>query len=113
MEYHSRTSIRNLRKRQQARASAAAASAPGPSSVSGPPASTAAAVARDHQQDHKVPSHATKGYDELDQQRLEVIKMISDQLETGLNDETLSAVLELLRQGYHPDAIISVIRSLS
>jgi hypothetical protein len=44
---------------------------------------------------------------------LELVRGISDRLETGLNEDALSAVLDLLRRGEHPDAIVAVITSLS
>ena len=52
-----------------------------------------------------------QGGDEAE--KLKLIQFISDTLETGLSEEALGAVTDLLRAGVHPDAIIAVVTSLS
>ena len=44
---------------------------------------------------------------------MELVKGISDQLETGLNEPALEAILDLLKRGEHPDAIVAVVTSLA
>lgn len=41
------------------------------------------------------------------------MREISNRLDTGLLPEALQAIVDLLRQGVHPDAIVAVIGSLS
>jgi len=44
---------------------------------------------------------------------LELAQEISSRLETGLSTPALEAIVDLLRQDHHPDAIVAVIKSLS
>jgi hypothetical protein len=44
---------------------------------------------------------------------LQLVKNISDRLETGLNEHALKAIMELLQRGEHPDAIVAAVTSLS
>ena len=44
---------------------------------------------------------------------MEIVKGISDRLDTGLNESALGAILELLKRGEHPDAIVAVVTSLA
>ena len=46
-------------------------------------------------------------------EKMKLIQFISDTLETGLSEEALRAVTDLLRAGVHPDAVIAVVTSLS
>ncbi|KAG7352160.1 mitotic-spindle organizing gamma-tubulin ring associated protein [Nitzschia inconspicua] len=48
-----------------------------------------------------------------DSTELQLVKNISDRLETGLNEDALRAISDLLRQGEHPDAIVAAVTSLS
>ena len=44
---------------------------------------------------------------------LQLVKNISDRLDTGLNQDALQAILQLLQRGEHPDAIVAAVTSLS
>mmetsp|Transcript_8947 Transcript_8947/g.18586 ORF Transcript_8947/g.18586 Transcript_8947/m.18586 type:complete len:128 (-) Transcript_8947:139-522(-) len=44
---------------------------------------------------------------------MELVKGISDRLDTGLNEQALGAILNLLKRGEHPDAIVAVVTSLA
>lgn len=44
---------------------------------------------------------------------MELIQEISDRLETSLNADCLKAVVDLVRLGVHPDAIVATITNLS
>ena len=44
---------------------------------------------------------------------LELAKELSGRLETCLSAPALEAIVDLLRQDVHPDAIVAVIQSLS
>mmetsp|Transcript_6048 Transcript_6048/g.14656 ORF Transcript_6048/g.14656 Transcript_6048/m.14656 type:complete len:126 (+) Transcript_6048:118-495(+) len=44
---------------------------------------------------------------------MELVKGISDRLDTGLNEQALGAILDLLKRGEHPDAIVAVVTSLA
>ena len=44
---------------------------------------------------------------------MELVKGISDRLDTGLNEDALGAILDLLKRGEHPDAIVAVVTSLA
>jgi len=44
---------------------------------------------------------------------LAIAREISLRLETGLSREALMAIMDLLRQDVHPDAIVAVIESLT
>jgi Mitotic-spindle organizing gamma-tubulin ring associated len=45
--------------------------------------------------------------------QLQLVKKISDRLETGLNEYALRAIMDLLQRGEHPDAIVAAVASLS
>jgi len=49
----------------------------------------------------------------VNNREMELVKGISDQLETGLNEPALEAILDLLKRGEHPDAIVAVVTSLA
>ena len=40
------------------------------------------------------------------------IKQISDILETGLDKDSLSAIVYLLEQGYNPDGIVALVQHI-
>lgn len=44
---------------------------------------------------------------------MELVQGISDRLDTGLNEDALGAILDLLKRGEHPDAIVAVVTSLA
>jgi Mitotic-spindle organizing gamma-tubulin ring associated len=44
---------------------------------------------------------------------LQIVREISNRLDTGLPPAALEAIIDLLRQGVHPDAIVAVIESVS
>ena len=44
---------------------------------------------------------------------MELVKGISDRLDTGLNEQALGAILDLLKRGEQPDAIVAVVTSLA
>jgi hypothetical protein len=44
---------------------------------------------------------------------LQLVKKLSDRLETGLNEYALRAIMSLLQRGEHPDAIVAAVTSLS
>ncbi|MGK3754119.1 MAG: hypothetical protein ACI8RD_006427 [Bacillariaceae sp.] len=44
---------------------------------------------------------------------MQLVQGISDRLETGLNEFALQAILDLLKRGEHPDAIVAVVTSLA
>ena len=44
---------------------------------------------------------------------MELVKGMSDLLETGLNEEALGAILDLLKRGESPDAIVAVVTTLA
>jgi Mitotic-spindle organizing gamma-tubulin ring associated len=137
---HQRTSIKNLRKRQQARAAAAAAASDEHEqntyhqhryqhqTNSGDRYQNSSRVGSgvsDHQNVNIQPptiknssnnsSYSAMGDSttENNTERLEIVKMISDHLGTGLTEGALQAIIDLLQQGVHPDAIVSVVTSLS
>ena len=47
------------------------------------------------------------------EREMEIVKGISDRLETGLNEDALGAILDLLKRGESPDAIVAVVTSLA
>mmetsp|Transcript_2691 Transcript_2691/g.4913 ORF Transcript_2691/g.4913 Transcript_2691/m.4913 type:complete len:117 (+) Transcript_2691:166-516(+) len=51
--------------------------------------------------------------DKEKEREIQLIKSISDRLETGLDEYALEAVVDLLKRGEHPDAIVAVVTSLS
>jgi hypothetical protein len=51
--------------------------------------------------------------DNNDEKVLQLVKKISDRLETGLNEYALRAIMDLLQRGEHPDAIVAAVTSLS
>ena len=48
-----------------------------------------------------------------DARMMGLVQAISSRLETGLSNEALQAIVDLLHQNVHPDAIVAVIESLS
>ena len=48
-----------------------------------------------------------------EQETISVIQEMSDRLETGLNEEALKAIVDLLKAGTHPDAVVAVVTSLA
>jgi hypothetical protein len=58
------------------------------------------------------PSHGNRRAPPPVKDEIELIKNISDLLDTGLNDAALSAMTDLLRAGVHPDAVVAVVTSL-
>jgi hypothetical protein len=48
-----------------------------------------------------------------DKKKIEILRAISDKLETGLTEEALGAITDLLRAGVHPDAVVAVVTSLN
>ena len=48
-----------------------------------------------------------------DARMMQILREISHRLDTGLPPAALEAIVDLLRQGVHPDAIVAVIESLS
>ncbi len=48
-----------------------------------------------------------------DDREMQLILSMSDRLETGLNEYALQAIVELLKRGIHPDAIVAVVTSLA
>ena len=48
-----------------------------------------------------------------DERMMQLVKEISDRLETGFPPAALEAIVDLLKTGVHPDAIVAVIESLS
>ena len=44
---------------------------------------------------------------------MDLVQGISDRLDTGLNEDALGAILDLLKRGEHPDAIVAVVTSLA
>lgn len=49
----------------------------------------------------------------VEDRKVELIKSISDRLETGLNEEAIQAIHSLLLVGVHSDAIVAVVTSIS
>ena len=43
---------------------------------------------------------------------IELIQAIAARLETGLNEDALRAITDLLRAGVHPDAVVAAVTSL-
>ncbi|KAG7366265.1 mitotic-spindle organizing gamma-tubulin ring associated protein [Nitzschia inconspicua] len=70
---------------------------------------TVASVAGDNN-NNSSSSSSSKNNDSTE---LQLVKNISDRLETGLNEDALRAISDLLRQGEHPDAIVAAVTSLS
>lgn len=50
---------------------------------------------------------------EKDNKKTEILKAISDKLETGLNQDALQAIGDLLKAGVPPDTIVAVVTSLN
>ena len=50
--------------------------------------------------------------DRIDRE-MQLVQGISDRLETGLNEFALRAILDLLKRGEQPDAIVAVVTSLA
>ena len=48
-----------------------------------------------------------------DEKLIKIVLEISSRLETGLSRAALEAIVDLLRQDVHPDALVAVIESLS
>ena len=48
----------------------------------------------------------------LSPNEMELISAMAERLETGLNDEALAAICDLLNAGVHPDAVVAVVASL-
>ncbi len=61
-----------------------------------------------------IPSNQTTSTSKTnDREMYSVVQAMSDRLETGLNIEALSAIVDLLKAGVHPDAVVAVVTSLS
>ena len=43
---------------------------------------------------------------------MDLMLAISDRLNTGLNEHALQAIVDLLRAGVHPEAVVAVVTSL-
>ena len=51
--------------------------------------------------------------DEIIDREMQLVQNISDRLETGLDEFALRAILDLLKRGEQPDAIVAVVMSLA
>ena len=51
--------------------------------------------------------------EEPSNREMQLVQAISDRLETGLNEYALRAIMDLLKRGEHPDAIVAVVTSLA
>lgn len=51
--------------------------------------------------------------DEVIDREIQLVQNISDRLETGLDEFALRAILDLLKRGEQPDAIVAVVMSLA
>ena len=58
-------------------------------------------------------SHASPGPTTETSREMELVRGISDRLDTGLNEDALLAILDLVKRGEHPDAIVAVVTSLA
>jgi hypothetical protein len=80
--------------------------------ISSPRTSVATTRQRDHQQGNNNDNDNTKT-NHVSDREMELVKGISDRLDTGLNEQALGAILDLLKRGEHPDAIVAVVTSLA
>ena len=62
---------------------------------------------------YRLQDNPTKSEDSLPPSKeMELISSISQRLVTGLNDDALAAIADLLRAGVHPDAVVAAVSSL-
>jgi hypothetical protein len=63
---------------------------------------------------YRLQDNSTKSEDsrQPSKKERELISSISQRLVTGLNDDALAAITDLLRAGVHPDAVVAAVTSL-